>query len=329
MVDVMAPVLDHLNEEGGTPLRSRRRNLWLGDVRDTEGGRGVKSGRSSRKQDHRRRSPRLSILNGRGDNNNDDDDGSSRRIKATERERTRLNEGGEGNRDGDGNETDDEGRPEQSAKALETRPLTASSIAPSTAPAVLPRPSELSSLTPLPSPISISTLQPLPTPSANAPVAVNPAASVAPVVTLSSMTTMTITSSLSMPLTRSQQSFIPTIFPSSTAPSTSATAVFDNAPPTPTIFISSTGDPFDGDGDRHRDDRGPPPGGLSPTAEDVLISAGSIGNIFALSLLVLSYLQLANGYRQYRSFYSHLLRKLDGLADVQETQESEKWHGWR
>ncbi|KAJ4425072.1 hypothetical protein N0V82_000354 [Gnomoniopsis sp. IMI 355080] len=118
---------------------------------------------------------------------------------------------------------------------------------------------------------AFSTLKPLPTAStAPAPAALNPQ-----VVTISSVTIMTTTSVVPVVATSSPSSFITSLFPSPSSTTTqlqSATAAFDTTPPSPTIFISDTGDHHD---DAHRD--GPPPGGLSPTAEDVLISAGSIG----------------------------------------------------
>lgn len=115
---------------------------------------------------------------------------------------------------------------------------------------------------------SFSTLQPLPTlTAATGPPALNPQ-----VVTVSSVTVMTTTSVVPVTATSSPSSFITSLFPTtSTTESQSATAAFDTLP-SPTIFISDNGDKHD---DGHRD--APPPGGLSPTAEDVLISAGSIG----------------------------------------------------
>lgn len=115
---------------------------------------------------------------------------------------------------------------------------------------------------------SFSTLQPLPTlTAATGPPALNPQ-----VVTVSSVTVMTTTSVVPVTATSSPSSFITSLFPSpSPTESQSASAAFDTLP-SPTIFISDNGDKHD---NGHHD--GPPPGGLSPTAEDVLISAGSIG----------------------------------------------------
>lgn len=115
-------------------------------------------------------------------------------------------------------------------------------------------------------------------PSEDTPAALNP--QVPQVVTMSTVTVVTTTNVIAKPI-ETPASFASNLFPTAPFPSAffptgtrapvAATAAFDNAPSTPTVFISNAGE----NGDYH--DHHGPPGGLSATAEDVLISLGSIG----------------------------------------------------
>lgn len=85
------------------------------------------------------------------------------------------------------------------------------------------------------------------------------------VVTMSAVTATTTTSVVAIPIVT------PEIFASALFPPTLAS----DLAPSPTVFIDNTGND---DQNRHGRNGGPP-GGLSPTGEDALISAGSIGRL--------------------------------------------------
>ncbi|KAJ4391463.1 hypothetical protein N0V93_005080 [Gnomoniopsis smithogilvyi] len=287
----MAPFYDHPHEEHLRWVGSQRRALGkLGKLEiDTEGNGDVLSGKRSL----RSRNGVTSIRDDHSKDHDDNDDDDGKR-------KNRVQEAN-GDDDDDGRRPGDALRPTTPppppTNPLAVIPAALSSLLPTTPTSPLPTlstssvslssttTSSFSSLTTSSLTTSsaitsststsstttsqaFSTLRPLPTPSsAPAPPALNPQ-----VVTVSSVTVMTTTSVIPVTATSSPSSFITSLFPSSTtAQSQSATAAFDTTPPSPTIFISDTGNKDDD----HRN--GPPPGGLSPTAEDVLISAGSIG----------------------------------------------------
>lgn len=177
------------------------------------------------------------------------------------------------------------------SRSLSSTPAPTLVLSSPTSPTVLATPTTPTSLAP------VSTLGPLPTVSDPAVVVANPqqvpeltavpsgvptsstvGSADLPAFTLSSNprkgedSGTTATSLVSTIVSSTQTS------PTGTAESSPA-AAFDTIP-SPTIFVDDTGD-LDGDGNRDHDNHhDAPPGGLSPTAEDVLISAGSIGEFF-------------------------------------------------
>lgn len=263
MVDVMAPVFDHLVDERDAPSRSRRAQWWQ---------------RDTRRQDD--------------DESDSDKDHDERGHDVDEQQ---------------GNPTTFD--PLNAFAGLLSVPVSAL-LGTSASSLPAPTPSSASrttSLTLSSSSSSSSSTVGLPTVPANSPIANNPqvpaeqtgttsslptsSAKTSPATTspVTSSVTIMMTTSVSLPTTVSTSSFIDTLFPSSTTvsststtPTSSVTAAFANQP-SPSIYLTNTDNGLNTfrDGEHHDsdDDHDPPPpsGGLSPTGEDVLISAGSIG----------------------------------------------------
>lgn len=260
----MAPVSDQAHREEGAPLRLRRRRaVWR--RRPRGGDDDERRGRDDSDRNQR---------DDRGDSDSEDEDHAPPR-----------GQGGSGVSSVPVPLTTPQvatvglvstiaaspsSQPPQLARTT-TQPLSSSTLSTLT----IPKPTPSTTLTPLAAPSTLA----LPTLSANNPVAVNPQVGVSSAVTTPSIFIMTTTPIATLSTTSSSTaSFIPSLFPSvaTTTVSSAPTPAFDLDFPSPTIFLSDTDKDHDGDS-RDNSFSGPPPGGLSPTGEDVLISAGSIG----------------------------------------------------
>lgn len=257
----MAPVFDQVREEEDASLRLRRQELWQGSARHTD--------------DKERRDGPESDDEGSDDEGYDSDDDERKGGKVQKEQGS--------------------GGVILGINPLNPLPGVASGFAsliaaPSPSPTPVFSTSELYTSTTSSSTVSTTSSSStsstsslsLPTLSVNNPLALNPQASVPQVVTMSSVTIMTTTSIATpsvMPLVTPSPSFINSIFPSmQPATSSNPTPALENDLPSPTIFLTDTDNDYHHDNDPHDDNfSGPPPSGLSPTGEDVLISAGSIG----------------------------------------------------
>lgn len=265
----MAPVFDQIPEDEGASLRLRQDELWQGSARHTDD-IAPRDGDDSDDED----------TDDEGYDSDDDEQKGQKQQGGGHK--VQQEQGGGGGLLGINPLSPLSGvasgfasliapsipPPPQLIRTSELPTSTASSPTASTAPSSSTSPSST------PSPTTLS----LPTLSVN-PVAVNnPQASVPQVVTMSTMTIMT-TTSVATPSVTPSQSFINSIFPTmQTTTSPSFTPALENDLPSPTIFLTDTDNDYHHDSDsRDGSFSGPPPSGLSPTGEDVLISAGSIG----------------------------------------------------
>ncbi|KAJ0118332.1 hypothetical protein J7T55_009115 [Diaporthe amygdali] len=143
--------------------------------------------------------------------------------------------------------------------------------------------------------VKTSTVLATPKPSANAPVVNNPQLGPPPPSTTTSSISLMTTQSLPLvssitvssqprkgvgnPETSSSSSSSPTYSESYTQTTPFA---FEKSSPTPTVSLEDV--KYGNDGGRDQD-RGPPPGALSPAAEHALISAGSIGGFIIVCFI--------------------------------------------
>lgn len=309
----MAPVADHPGAMAVRRTTSRRRIVSKASPRsDGINGRHevmISSARASGRDRPnlgplRKGLTRLQRVNGDGgssgngsDRNDDDRDGNRNRVQQNPdgNDRDGKDDDGDGrDEDKDGDDGHDGGDndlppgiPGTSGEpipfipaAITSNPFAGlTSLLPTPLPTLV-RTSELSTLrtTALPEPTSAPVETPSPTSTSatmstltaftglpvqsgdNTVVANNPQ-----IATASALTAMTTTSVIAGTIS-TPESFVSSLFSTPTAASDLATA------PEPTIFI-------DDNGDNGLNRGGGPPGGLSPTGEDALISAGSIGKL--------------------------------------------------